>query len=131
MNDPALLLQEISKAPEDSKAFETWLELRDAKAFLIENAQQDDIILHAVMAHAFVHAVAVPNRLVSPPDVDDLMLWNSDVSSGWGLSITFSKPQQVSISPPLSGTGSKTLDVGEQLVFPRYFEGHLGKKSYY
>jgi hypothetical protein len=68
---------------------------------------------------------------VTPVDVEDLMGWNVDPYSSWGIAIDFSEPRAARISPPLDHTGSKTLDQGEQLVFARQFDGRPGEKHYY
>jgi len=59
------------------------------------------------------------------------MSWNCNPASSWGITVQFSEPRSVWISPPLDHTGSKTLDKGEQLAFARQFDGLSGKKSYY
>lgn len=117
--------------PSTKEAFDAWLELKDAVAFLKDNALQNEFVLYAGMTHTFIHAVLVSASSVTPPDIEDLMSWSFNASSSWGISYTYSKPPSVSISPPLQHTGSKILDKGEQLVFARFFDGRLGNKSYF
>lgn len=120
-----------SCAPTSAEEFSDWLLFKDAFDFIKANLKHDEFIVYAGLTHTFLHAITVPQSLLNPPDIDDLMQWNCNASSGWGISHTFSDPPQVWIAPPLEHTGSKTLDQGEQLVFARFFEGRLGKKSYF
>ncbi len=130
MPDPVRRLTEISKTPVEKEAFELWLRMEDAVAFLKENALAGEFVMYASTGCAFMHAVLVPSASVNPPDIEDLMHWDTPLSS-WGIEVTFREPASVSIVPPLHRTGSKTLDSGEQLVFGRTFEGRVGNKGYY
>lgn len=130
MADLITRIRDLGKVPEGREAFETWLQMGDALAFLKENTDEEDFVIYASGVHTFIHAIVVPNERLNPPDVDDLMSWNFNASSSWGIWVRFSKPPEISISHPLEGSG-KTFSHGEQLVFARHFEGHLGKKSYF
>lgn len=123
-------LRKMSEAPAEA-SFATWLELGDAVAFLKDLPAKNEFVLYAGMQHAFLHTVLVPAKLVDPPNVEDLIDWNCNASSGWGVSYSFGKAATIWIEPPLHGTGSKILDQGEQLVFARFFEGRLGDKNYF
>jgi hypothetical protein len=131
MADIVDTLNRISEAPSQKEAFDKWLELEDAIAFLRDNSQQDKFVVYASDRSAFIHAVVVPVSSLNPPDIDDLMSWNCTPFSSWGITVQFSEPRAVWISSPLDQTDSKTLDQGEQLVFARDFDGRSGKKSYY
>lgn len=131
MTDIIAQLRLLSTAPEDEKAFNTWLEHQDAVRFLKENAKQDELVVYASLQHVFIHAVGVPASRVDPPDVDDLLSWNFNAhDDSWGASYSFNPPE-VTIEPPLSHTSSKTLDGGTKFVFPRSFDGLLGEKHYF
>jgi hypothetical protein len=121
----------MSTPPSDKETFDTWLDGADALAFLKANAHDDEIVIYAGADHVFIHGILVPIVSVSPPDRDDLMGWNCNAGSSWGVSYNFSDSASISISPPLEYTGSKTLDQGEQLVFARSFEGRLERKGYF
>lgn len=123
-------LRELSTAPTQKDAFDAWLAQEDALGFLYDNAEEQEFVVYAGLTHTFMHAVFVPEALVDPPDVEDLMEWNCNASFSWGVSITYSEPPKISILPPLEHTGSRTLNAGEQLVFARHFEGHFGDRSY-
>src|SRR6266478_1987706 len=131
--DPVSRLIHISTTPSDKAAFESWLNMDDAVAFLKDNTHQNEFIVYASTECMFIHAVLAPSASLNPPNVDDLMQWGHNPYSSWGISVSFSggKPGSVSIVEPLDHTGSKTLDGGEQLVFGRDFEGRVGNKTYY
>ena len=124
-------LCELAIAPSQKEAFDSWLKAEDAIAFLTDNAQQDEFVVYASIEHTFIHMIFVPASLTNPPDIDDLLSWDFNATSSWGISYTFSEPPEVSISPPLDNTRSKTLHQGEQLVFARFFEGRMGNKNYF
>ncbi|HXN50826.1 MAG TPA: hypothetical protein VN943_02740 [Candidatus Acidoferrum sp.] len=131
--DPVSRLIHISKTPSDKAEFESWLKMDDAVAFLKDNTHQNEFVVYASTECMFMHAVLVPSASLNPPNVEDLMRWGHNPYSSWGISVSFSggKPGAVSVVPPLDGTGTKTLEGGEQLVFGRDFEGRVGNKNYY
>lgn len=131
MTDVVSALVQISQPPSDKVSFNAWLEMADAVAFLKGNVQDDEFVVYAIMQHTYMHAVLVPVSAVNPPNVEDLLSWNCGAYSGWGVVFASLPQPSVSISPPLDGTGSLTLDKGEQLVFARSFEGRLGDKDYH
>jgi len=131
MNRVISALRSLNTVPPDDNEFANWLELTDAVQFLKENAEDDEFVLFAQAApYTFIHTVLVPEELVSPPDVDDLMSWDCHPSHSWTTCTTFSEPPSVSIEGPLSYDRSKTLAQGEQLIFSRDFEGRTGQKDY-
>jgi len=131
MHDPTSRLISGSTSPSDEAAFESWLQMDDAVAFLKDNATESKFVAYASTESAFIHAVAVPSRSLIPPDVEDLMRWGSNPYSSWGIMVTCSRPPSISIVPPLHSSGSGTLDKGEQLVFARCFDGRTGNRTYY
>jgi len=130
MADTIKRLIDISDAPSEKEAFDAWLKMDDAVAFLKDNAQEGEFVVYASLPCMYLHSVLVPTSSVSPPDVEDLMKWSCNAGSSWGIETTFSKPHSICIVPPLDHTGTKSLDGGEQLVFIRSFEGRLGEKGY-
>ena len=54
--------------------------------------------LYAGLMHTFMHAILVPVELVDPPDIEDLMAWNYDASSSWGVTISFAPLKLSSMS---------------------------------
>lgn len=130
MADLVTTICDFGNAPEDKESFDAWLQMGDVLAFLKENANQQEFVIYASNVHTFIHAIAVPNEQLNPPDIDDLMGWNFNASSSWGIWTQFSTPPKIWIGPPLDGAG-KTLSHGEQLVYARSFEGRIGNKSYF
>ncbi|MBZ5653899.1 MAG: hypothetical protein LAO56_01335 [Acidobacteriia bacterium] len=131
MTDVVSTLEHIARPPSEKASFDAWLEMADALAFLKGNVQDDEFVVYATMQHTYIHAVLVPVSAVDPPNIEDLLSWNCGADSGWGVVFASLPQPSVSISPPLNGTGSSTLDKGEQLVFARRFEGRLGEEHYH
>ncbi len=113
-------LRNLSLLPSDSDAFNIWLEQSDALTFLAENANEDWIVIYCTLQHSFIHGVLVPKAILNPPDIDDLLSWNGNAYSGWGM---VTSGTNAWIEPPLENLASETLKKGEQLVFIRDFAG--------
>ncbi|HVB57401.1 MAG TPA: hypothetical protein VNE63_13390 [Candidatus Acidoferrales bacterium] len=124
-------LLEISTAPTDKEAFERWIGLEDAIAFLKQSSKDNEFVIYACTKHTFLHAVVVPAASVDPPNIEDLLRWDHNPFSSWGILVSFGEPTSVSIAQPLRSVGADTLEVGEQLLFARTFDGRIGKKTYY
>jgi hypothetical protein len=125
-------LNRMAEAPGPRPEFDVWLAMGDALGLLRDDAQDDDFLVYASDQGIYIYTVAVPEGAVTPPDIDDLMGWNCDPSSSWGVSVQYFEPRRVWIAPPLEHTDSRALDQGEKLLFARHFEGLLeGKKRYY
>jgi hypothetical protein len=131
MVNPVNTLKQMSIPPVEEKSFDIWLQLQDVVAFLKENARDDQFVLYASLPNVYIHAMLVPSKYITPPNIDDLMSWNCNAYSGWGIVTSYQPTPTVSISQPLDGTGSETLDKGEQLIFAREFDGRVGEKHYY
>jgi len=131
MSDVLKELRTMSTVPpREGGAYDAWLQQADALAFLANNLNDNDFVVYAALPHTFIHAVLVPTHSLSPPDIDDLMSWNFNPYTSWGIVYGLSEPQHVSICPPLDGAGSKTIAKGEQLVFARSFQGNAQCRSY-
>jgi hypothetical protein len=124
-------VRKFSERPQDGEAFTAWLELRDAVDFLKNLDTSNETVLYASMRHVFIHTVLVPDSALNPVDTADLMRWDCNPSSGWGVSYSFGAAGDIWLDPPLDGCRSKTLEQGEQLVFTRSFEGRLGDRAYF
>jgi hypothetical protein len=132
MANPVIALKHMSIPPTEEASFNTWLQLEDAIAFLKDNTRDDQFVLYASLPNVFIHAMLVPSEYVTPPNINDLMLWNCNpYQLGWGVVTSYHPTPSIAISPPLDGTGSETLDKGEQLIFAREFEGRVGEKHYF
>jgi hypothetical protein len=124
-------LNQISEAPAETADFNAWLKMEQQLAFLLENISANEFVVYAINRSTFIHSLLVPTSLVSPPDMDDLMLWECGAAVSWTVDFTYSEPDSLTLVPPVRDTRSRTLDKGEQLVFARSFEGRLGKKTYH
>jgi hypothetical protein len=113
-----------------SPAYAAWLEQKEPLAFLVANAREDDLVVYAVGDHIFVHTVFAPARAIKTPDVDDLLNWNGNAYTSWGMCTTYKPKKHVYIEPPLGGMGSKVISAGEQLLFVRDFDGSSHSRSY-
>lgn len=125
-------LYHISVRPADNEMFDAWLTGEQGLTFLRENVREREFVVYAGLGgHTFMHAVLAPAAGLVPPDIDDLLSWNFNLSSSWSTVYGASIPDRVSVLPLLHDTGSKSLEGGEQLVFYRSFEGYVGKQHYY
>jgi len=133
MIDVNALVKRLSIDTENKEDFDAWIELKDAVPFLRDNARREEIIVDMSAKGAFMHAIVVPKSNVNSPDVEDLMSWNLDLRSSWGIEVKYSSgvAESVSITEPMSGTGFKSLRNGEKLVFARTFDGRQGDKHYW
>lgn len=122
-------LRIASTPPADPAAFGTWLELGDALRLLTADAQRDDIVIYAVLPYTFLHLLLIPAALADDPDFADLMEWDGNAASSWGITLGLN-PLTATVSSALEHSRSKVLARGEQLVFDRDFEGRLGGKDY-
>ena len=131
MANPVNVLRQMSVPPIGETSLNNWLQLQDAVSFRKDNARDDLFVLYANLPNVYIHAMLVPSKYVTPPNIDDLMAWHCNAYSGWGIVLSFRPTLTLAISPPLDGTGSETLDKGEQLIFAREFDGRIGEKHYF
>ena len=120
----------MSPAPSSKDEYDAWLRADDAIAFLKSNIHENELVVYSGLWRRFIHGVLVPANLVDSPDAEDLLHWNCNADSAWGISHG-GDPRSIWISPPLEHTGSDTIDQGEQFVFNRFFLGRLGEKNYF
>ena len=117
-------LRQLMTAPQETKALNKWLHQAELLEFLNENIDDDQIILYASMAGAFIHAVCVPCEAVDPLDRRDLTNWDCNPYNSWTIR------GDGSTVPPLAESQSKALAQGEQLVFCRGLSGVAELKDY-
>lgn len=127
-------LVDISEKPSGgSSEYAKWIEQEDLLKFLKSLHNRDEMILYAGLTHCFLYGIAVPEILLDPIPVDDLMNWSCNPCSSWGLCHGYrdnNPERQMWIEPPLSNCDSKILESGEQLLFIRNFEGYQEGRSY-
>src|SRR5712671_4304487 len=117
----------ILKCPQfDTDDYRNWIKQADFLDFLQENRSAKEVVLYANFRLAYIHCVTVPLKALDPLDVGDVLGWDCNPTSSWGITYTFpnkGKQPKAWISPPLDGCRSKTLAKGEQLLFLRQFDG--------
>jgi hypothetical protein len=132
MGDVTKRLVDLCIPPElDGPKYHAWLEPDDAFTFLADNQAESEFVVYAGLLHAFIHAIFVPLKSLEPLDVEDLLRWNGNPWTSWGMTYSFADPPQLALSAPLDGISSKTLAAGEQFVFGRTFDGRLDERSYF
>jgi hypothetical protein len=134
VKDVAKTLGEIANNPgRQSLEYESWIDQDTFLGFLRDQRHASEVVLYAGMTHCFMYGIAAPSSAVTPVDVDDLLGWSCNPFSSWGLCHGYregSSERQMWIEPPLSSCGSKTLELGEQLLFIREFDGHRDDRTY-
>lgn len=127
------LVQIATKPDRQSPQYAAWIEQQDFFEFLRAERRREDVVLYAGLTHCFLYGIAVPSSAVAPVDVDDLLGWSCNPFSSWGLCHGYregASERQMWIEPPLSSCGSRTLELGEQLLFIREFDGHRDDRTY-
>ncbi|MFU8894858.1 MAG: hypothetical protein ACNA8J_00575 [Gammaproteobacteria bacterium] len=127
------VLQIATKPDRQSPQYAAWIEQQDFLEFLRTGRRSEEVVLYAGLTHCFLYGIAVPSSAVTAVDVDDLLGWNCDPSSTWGLwhgNREGASGRKTWIEPPLSSCGSRTLERGEQLLFIREFDGHRDDRTY-
>jgi hypothetical protein len=61
----------LDAVPSDAGAYAEWIKAEAHLAFLEENANSDEIVVHACGEYTFVHSLVVPNEHLSPPDEEN------------------------------------------------------------
>jgi len=116
------------KEPVHETDFNSWVQQEDVLPFLEQEIKDENIILYAALPFAFLHAVLIPDVKLNKSIVDDLLLWNNNPYSSWGLVVS---ADDAWIEGPLAEAGSKTLSKGEQIIFARSFEGVESREHYF
>lgn len=125
-------LQRLDTPPRGSAEFQSWIQASSHLDFLRSNALTDEIVLYASPEYSFIHAMVVPNEHLFPIDSSDLLGASCSPSSGVASYVYGGGREGVWLERGPSGTGSKTLNQGMELVFGRTFEGWSGPgASYY
>ena len=123
-------LKAISTPPDDKDSFDRWIQGEDAFQFLHQNAESQDLVVHAISDHTYVHSVLVPRARLDEPRVDDLLNWQMNACDSWNI-VSSSREPTIWIEPPLDAPQNQTFHQAEQILFSRTFEGRLGIPDYY
>jgi hypothetical protein len=122
----------LSKRPLRGTAeYAAWLAPQSALDVLSANARSKHLIVYASLSAAFIHSAFVPTRLLKKADAGDLLGWNGNAYSSWGVCSTFGHRPTIRFEQPLNGIGSKTIARGEQLIFARDFSGRTEQPQYF
>lgn len=132
MNSLAQQVFGLSTRPEcGSPEYTEWLTHSSFVRFLQRLPSLGRIPLCASIPNAVIYGVLVPRRKVTPPKVDDLLKWKYVPFSSWNISVSGGKCPKVELLPPLSDTGSNTLERGEWIILRRDFGGRQDAQSYF
>jgi len=114
----------IAQAPVPKHA--EWLtRAEDSIAFLRANAERDEVVLYATAPAVLIHGVLAPAAQVTPADQKDLLGAHLMSNCSWSIQRAWGggEGHRITLEPPLSHPGCKSLVGGEQIVFRRHFTG--------
>lgn len=121
-------IKKLSSLPNKDRG--KWLESsEDGVSFLKESSSGEEIVIYASAPHVYVHGVLAHANLVTPPDKQDLLGSQVMVDDAWCIQRVSGGDEghRISLEPPLSSPGCKSLAGGEKLVFVRSLPGvHKG-----
>lgn len=121
-------LSAMNLVPGNEASFNEWLRANEVEEFLIDDANSDDLIIYAGLDHVFIHAVLIPSFTQNDESIGELLTWNFNASSGWGIC---SSGEDVRISNPLEHQPIELIQSGEQIVFIGGLEGVPGRNTYF
>ena len=116
------LLERISKLdqpPGNDTEYARWISADMHLDLLRKNAEQDEVIIYACDKYTFIHAVAVNEDAIDPPDINDLLGWSGNPFSSAASYTWGGGRDDVWIERGLLVSGSKTLRAARPLVFGR------------
>lgn len=122
-------ISQIDQAPDDATAYANWITADLHLDLLRKNAEEDEVIIYASGQHTLIHAVAVNEDVIDPPDIDDLLGWSGNPFRAAAAYTWGGGKDDVWIERGPAIDGSKTLQTARQLVFGRKTPEILGKGS--
>lgn len=131
MKDQSAILKDLNQTldvPTDADELNSWLDLESSLAFIGRNAHADSLIINLSAGHLYLVSALIPRRRIKPGGNIDLLSWNYDPSSSWGICAS---SEDAWIEKPISRGDSKSLDGGEPIVIRRSFEGVPEYSSYF
>ena len=123
------LLERISKLdqpPGDDTEYARWISADMHLDLLRKNAEQDEVIIYACDKYTFIHAVAVNEDAIDPPDINDLLGWSGNPFSSVASYTWGGGRNDVWIERGSLVSGSMTLRGARPLVFGREMPGLPG-----
>jgi hypothetical protein len=121
-------LDQALEVPTDSDELHSWLDLEDSLAFIGRNAQADSLVINLYAGHLYIVSALIPKHRIEPHGNSDLLSWNYDPSSSWGICAS---SEDAWIETPFSRGDSRFLEGGEPIVIRRTFEGVPEYSSYF
>ena len=122
----------LSTPPPDIAERETWLQAHGQLQLLQENAEADEMLIHALGNSTFIHTVIVSEDSLLPLNQKDLLSWNghafaSRAGYAWGADRS-----DVWLDQDGDHWNSQTLKEAKSLVFGRTLDGFGdGDGTYY
>ena len=116
-------LEQLDAMPRDHDEYSAWIKAGEHLKFLVENAEDEEVIIYACTSHTFVHAVVVNEARLDPLDIDDLLDWNQGVFQARAGYATGGGRSDVWVSQRMGIWGSETLKEAMPLGFIRSLEG--------
>ena len=117
----------LDSVPEGLAEYTTWIKAEGHLDLLRDNAKEDELIVYGCGDHAFIHAVVVREKNVSPLDKRDLLRWSGNPFNPCAYYGYGGENECIWIDRNYYLSGSKKLKGAQQLVFGRIFEGIEGK----
>ena len=99
---------------------------------LARNSRDGEFILYASGPYSYIDTVLVPRNIVEPPNVEDLLHWNGCNPFSPRSAYVFGGGREGTwIEHGHTGTGTKSLEGCQNIVFLRTFDGWSGPESTY
>lgn len=125
-------LAKIDILPTDKQELLSWITAEQHLQFLKANAHSSEVVVYATPEYSFIHSMAVPENLLEPLDIDDLMAWSvSPHMSSAASYVSGGGREGTWVERNCSSTGSKILSKGTHLIYGRTFEGWNGDDQNY
>jgi hypothetical protein len=123
----------IDVPPLGESEFDEWSLGRAQLKLIEENANSNEMIVHASGQKTFVHTVAIPNNILSTADPSSLLSWSGNPYKSSASYLWSGSAEELSIERDDHGPfhGSKEISGVTDLVFGRTFEGWKSHQSRY
>ena len=113
----------ISSPPDDVTEREAWLEAREQLQLLEDNAEEGELIIHAIDDSTFIHTVLVGEDKLLPLDQNDLLRWSGNAFASRAKYTWGGGRNDVRIEQDYDDWSVETLKEAKHLVFGRHLQG--------
>ena len=125
-------LEQLDAMPGDHDEYSAWIRAGEHLRFLVENAEDEEIVVYGCTPQLFINTVMVSEARLDPLDIDDLLGWNKGEFHGRADYVTGGKSSDVWVKHEVGIWGSETLKEAVPLGFIRFLEGlPESKQSYF